>query len=129
MTARQASCLVNGEHSVLLDVSDRGIHYGDGVFETMAVADVRCFVAGDKYVTACGPDRELLIPDTLKDLEQEFGERFLRVHRNALVALEHVLRLQRDEAGTWRVVLEGIEEHPAVSRRHLAQVKQRLVEG
>lgn len=97
--------------------------------ETMAVADVRCFVAGDKYVTACGPDRELLIPDTLKDLEQEFGARFLRVHRNALVALEHVLRLQRDEAGTWRVVLEGIEEHPAVSRRHLAQVKQRLVEG
>ena len=93
----------------------------------MAAAEVRCFLAEQKYVTACSPAAELLIPDTLKDLEREFGRQFLRVHRNALVALEHIVRLQRDEGGGWCVVLDGMDEHPAVSRRHLADVKQRLV--
>lgn len=93
--------------------------------ETLAVADVRCFIAEQKYVTAVAPDRELLLPDTLKDLEQEFGADFVRVHRNALVALQHVRRLVRDDAG-WVVELEGVALRPAISRRHLAEVKARL---
>jgi two-component system response regulator AlgR len=96
--------------------------------ETMPVADIRLFLAEQKYVTACSPTAQLLIPDTLKDLEREFGQQFLRVHRNALVALEHIARLQRDDSGTWQVVLDAVDERPAVSRRHLAQVKQRLVD-
>jgi two-component system response regulator AlgR len=96
--------------------------------ETLTVADIRYFLAEQKYVTACSPTAQLLIPDTLKDLEQEFDQQFLRVHRNALVALEHIVRLQRNDSGTWQVVLDGVDECPAVSRRHLAQVKQRLLE-
>jgi len=96
--------------------------------ETMPVADIRFFLAEQKYVTACSPTAQLLIPDTLKDLEREFDQQFLRVHRNALVALAHIVRLQRDDSGSWQVVLDGVDERPAVSRRHLAQVKQRLVE-
>jgi two-component system response regulator AlgR len=96
--------------------------------ETMPVADIRLFLAEQKYVTACSPTAQLLIPDTLKDLEREFDQQFLRVHRNALVALAHIVRLHRDDSGTWQVVLDGVDERPAVSRRHLAQVKQRLVE-
>lgn len=96
--------------------------------ETMAVADIRCFLAEQKYVTARSAAGELLIPDTLKELEREFQPRFLRVHRNALVALGFIERLERDENGTWRVVLDGVEERPAVSRRHLADVKQALVQ-
>jgi two-component system response regulator AlgR len=95
--------------------------------ETMPVADIRFFLAEQKYVTACSSAAQLLIPDTLKDLEQEFDQQFLRVHRNALVALAHIVRLQRDDRGGWQVVLDGVDERPAVSRRHLAQVKQRLV--
>ena len=96
--------------------------------ETMPVAEIRCFIAEQKYVTACSPGGELLIPDTLKDLEREFGGRFLRVHRNALVACEHIERLARDDSGIWHVVLSGVEVRPAVSRRHLAQAKQQLLE-
>jgi two-component system response regulator AlgR len=96
--------------------------------ETMPVADIRLFLAEQKYVTACSPAAQLLIPDTLKDLEREFDQQFLRVHRNALVALAHIVRLHRDDSGTWQVVLDGVDERPAVSRRHLAQVKQRLVD-
>ncbi len=95
--------------------------------ETMAVDEVRCFLAEQKYVTAYGADGELLIPDTLRELEQEFGERFLRVHRNALVALAHVRGLRKEEDGSWQVELAGCAFSPVVSRRHLAEVKQRLL--
>ena len=96
--------------------------------ETMAGEEIRCFLAEQKYVTACSASAELLIPDTLKDLEQELAGRFLRVHRNALVALAPLVRLQRDEGGCWTVVLDAVDARPAVSRRHLAEVKLRLVE-
>ena len=97
--------------------------------ETMPVADIRCFLAEQKYVTAVSYEKELLIPDTLKDLEIEFSEQFIRVHRNALVSVAHVIRLQRDDGGSWQVELEGIDARPSVSRRHLAQAKERLLRG
>ena len=93
--------------------------------ETLAVADIRCFIAEQKYVTALAPGHELLLPDTLKDLEQELGGEFVRIHRNALVALQHVRRLLRDDNG-WAVELDGVALQPAISRRHLAEVKSRL---
>ena len=113
---------VPGERSQLASQTHRGV-------ETMLVEDVRCLLAEQKYVTVYSPSGELLIPDTLKELEREFGQRFLRVHRNALVAVAHVVRLQRDERGPWYVVLEGVSQRPMVSRRHLTEVKQRLVSG
>ncbi|MFV0276305.1 MAG: LytR/AlgR family response regulator transcription factor [Parahaliea sp.] len=94
--------------------------------ETLPVVEIRCFIADRKYVTACAAGRELLLPDALKDLEREFGERFLRVHRNALVALAHVRRLVRDDQG-WCVELAGVSQRPQVSRRHLSAVKARLL--
>jgi len=94
--------------------------------ETMAVEEIRCFLAEQKYVTALSPGGELTLTDTLRELESEFGDRFLRVHRNALVSLEHILRLERHGGEGWRVVLEGVEARPGVSRRHLAEVKRRL---
>jgi len=94
--------------------------------EMVAIEDLRCFVAEQKYVRAVHPDGSLLIPETLKELEQEFGGQFVRVHRNALVALAHIAGLRRDAAEGWRVELAGVEESPGVSRRHLAVLKERL---
>tara|TARA_R110001599_G_scaffold351822_1_gene584711 strand:+ start:40639 stop:41388 length:750 start_codon:yes stop_codon:yes gene_type:complete len=110
------------ERGLLASQTHRGV-------ETMPVVDVRCLLAEQKYVTAHSPSGELLIPDTLKELEREFGQRFLRVHRNALVAVAHVVRLERDEQGPWYVVLNDVSQKPMVSRRHLTEVKQRLVAG
>jgi two-component system response regulator AlgR len=111
-----------GPRALLVSHTHRGV-------ETLPVAEVRCLLAEQKYVTAISPGRQLLIPDTLKELEQEFGDRFVRVHRNALVARAYITRLQRDEGGAWQVVLVGVSERPQVSRRHLASVKQRLLAG
>ena len=120
----QLASLRGGEGGVARSHVSSHSHRG---LETMPVAEVRSFIAEQKYVVARGQERELLLPDTLKELESEFGDDFLRIHRNALVARRYLLGLERDDAGGWRAVLEGVDERPAISRRHLAEVKQRLL--
>ena len=94
--------------------------------ELVAMAEVRYFIADHKYVTVYHCGGELLIDDTLKELEDEFGERLLRVHRNALVMMEHIQGLERVELGQFRVRLGGLEHGPLVSRRHLPSVRRAL---
>src|SRR5262249_14975268 len=62
------------------------------------VENISCFIADQKYVTVSHTGGELLIDESLKDLEQEFAGRFVRVHRNALVALARVDHLEKDES-------------------------------
>ncbi len=95
--------------------------------ETMPIEEVRCFTAEQKYVLARGAEKELLLQESLKELESELGDRFIRVHRNALVSRNHLLGLQKEEEGGWCVELEGIDDPVVVSRRHLAEVKQLLL--
>lgn len=114
----ELAALPGGRHHISAR-SRRGV-------ELLPVGEVRYFVADHKYVTVVHPGGELLIDDTLKELEEEFGDRLLRVHRNALVALAHVQGLERVELGQYRVKLAGIEAGPLVSRRHLASVKRQL---
>ncbi|MEQ9465197.1 MAG: LytTR family DNA-binding domain-containing protein [Haliea sp.] len=121
----QLAALTGGDAPGRTQVSSQG-HRG---LETLPIAEVRCFLAEQKYVTAVAPDRELLLPDSLKDLERELAADFLRVHRNALVALAHIQRLRREADGTWWVELESVPARVQVSRRHLAEVKARLQRG
>lgn len=127
--ALQAAVRVNraqlGALGVSADARDTIVSAGHRGVETLAVASIRCFLAEDKYVRACAPDGEILLSEALRELEQEYAGRFLRVHRNALVAQAHIRRLQRDEEG-WYVELDACEEKPRVSRRHLAAVKAAL---
>ena len=97
--------------------------------ETLPVTEIRCFLAEKKYVTAYSDQRELLLPDTLKDLELEFAGRFIRVHRNALVSTAHIEELQKDPNGNWLLVLAGTSVRPVVSRRHVSEVKALLTRG
>ena len=94
--------------------------------ELIALADVRYFIADQKYVTVYHRHGEVLIDDTLKELEDEFGARLLRVHRNALVVLEHIVGLERIALGQYRIKLNDIEHGPQVSRRHLTEVRNAL---
>jgi two-component system response regulator AlgR len=94
--------------------------------ELIPLDDVRYFIADQKYVTVFHRRGELLIDDTLKELEDEFGPRLLRVHRNALVVLEHVLGLERIALGQYRIRLADVEQGPQVSRRHLPAVRVAL---
>ncbi len=88
------------------------------------VGDIYYFRAEHKYVTVRHKDGEVLIEDTLKELETEFGERFLRIHRNCLVAMEHLQALEKNASGQPCIRLRGVPETLDVSRRHVAHVRQ-----
>lgn len=90
------------------------------------VADVRFLRAELKYVTAGTIDQEYLLDESLVQLEEEFGDRFLRVHRNCLVARDAVAGVERDGEGQWMVLLKGCETRLPVSRRQWPAVKQAL---
>ena len=78
-----------------------------------------------------------VLDDALNDLEQRLGGRFLRVHRNALVARHAMRALERrhgaargDDAGEgWVVRVHPVDEWLAVSRRQLAAVREAMGEG
>lgn len=94
--------------------------------ELIAVDSIRYFMADQKYVTLITDQQRLLIDDTLKELETEFSAQFIRVHRNALVAVNYIQGLDRDQQGHYSVRLSGIDDQPAVSRRYSAAIKTRL---
>lgn len=59
-------------------------------------------------------------------IEEEFASRFVRVHRNSLVAVAHVECLERDAAGHQVVRLRNGAGTLAVSRRLATEVARRL---
>lgn len=80
-----------------------------------------------KYVTARTRDREYLLDESLTQLEQEFSERFIRLHRSVLVAKEAICGFEKtasDDAETqWQALLRGVAEKLPVSRRQWPLVK------
>jgi len=92
--------------------------------ELIPVEEVRYFQADQKYVTVRHGEGEIIIDETLKELEDEFGERFVRVHRNALVASRYIIGLDRLNDGHYQIRLKDIEESVDISRRHVAAVRK-----
>jgi two-component system response regulator AlgR len=81
-----------------------------------------------KYITIRTGQREYLLEESLTKLEEEFGPRFIRVHRNCLVAREAIRGFERcvgDEGDAhWEVVLNGVSETLPVSRRQQYVVRE-----
>jgi two-component system response regulator AlgR len=77
-------------------------------------------------VCAAWPGGVLLIEESLRSLEEEFSDRFVRVHRNALAALAHIEGLDKDQEGNTVIILRDMAERLPVSRRLLGQVRKRL---
>ena len=94
----------------------------------IALDDIFYCLADQKYVSVHHVGGDTLIDDSLKQLEDEFGDLFVRVHRSALVARARIERLQALAEGGHKLFLRGLEEGVPVSRRHLAEVK-RVMKG
>jgi two-component system response regulator AlgR len=95
-----------------------------GNIRLVPVPDVMFFLADSKYVVVRTASEEHLIEDSLVNLEKEFGDQFLRVHRNALVATQFIKGIEKSPAGTWQVALKGSDKKLDVSRRHTAGVRR-----
>jgi len=93
------------------------------------LADVRALLAEDKYVSVHHAGGQALIEESLVNIEKRFPNRFLRIHRNALVSQPHLRALFRDGEGAERVELDDVEVCPEVSRRNLPAVRRVLKES
>ncbi len=94
--------------------------------ELIPLEDVRYFLADHKYVTVYHRSGEHLLDETLKELEEEFAGRFVRIHRNSLVSAKHIEALERTAQGQYQVRLADTEMRPVISRRHVSDLKDLL---
>jgi len=97
------------------------------------LAEVLYLKAELKYVTLRTANHNHVLDDALSDLEQRLGPRFVRVHRNALVARSAALALERRPMGddeepgdSWAVLVGPVDEWLAVSRRQVGAVREAL---
>jgi two-component system response regulator AlgR len=103
-----------------------------GRIALVPVEDVIYLRAELKYVTVHTAERDYLLEESLTRLEQEFAARFVRVHRNALVAIDRIagfekgaaLESEGEAAMQWLVLLKGCAEKLPVSRRQWSAVKE-----
>lgn len=90
------------------------------------VGEVQYFLADQKYTTVRHLNGEDLVEDSLRLLESEFGNSFVRIHRKALVSVKYLERIERNAEGAYFVRLRGCESPLQVSRRMAAELKERF---
>jgi two-component system response regulator AlgR len=129
LAIRPAAAASPADDEPVVVVSDRGR------VVRVPVSEVLYLKAELKYVTLRTAEHTFVLDDALSDLEQRLGERFIRVHRNALVARHAVRALERrvmagsDEEGgeSWAVRVAPVDEWLVVSRRQATAVREALV--
>jgi two-component system, LytTR family, response regulator AlgR len=111
------------------------------------LADVLYFKAELKYITVRTAQKSYILDGALNDLEERYGEHYLRIHRNTLVSKRAMRALERyveraadrvddpDEAGEgngdvegWAVRLRGVDDALLVSRRQLSAVRAAIAQ-
>ncbi|MGD9597965.1 MAG: LytR/AlgR family response regulator transcription factor [Steroidobacteraceae bacterium] len=97
----------------------------DGI-HLIPLAEIRCFLADQKYTTVRHSQGDDLIEDSLRLLEDEFAGLFVRIHRSALVSVQHLERIERDPDGQYFVRLEGVPDRLTVSRRMAGDLRDRF---
>ena len=88
----------------------------------VALTDIIYLRAELKYVTVRTAEREYLIEESLTHLEQEFGDTFIRLHRNCLVASSYISSFEKrtidgHQDKQWVALLKYVPETITVSRR------------
>ena len=102
-----------------------------GRAERVPISEVLYLKAELKYITVRTASRSYIVDGSLNEFEEKYATRFIRVHRNALVARLAVRALEKhydpEEGDGWAVRLNGIDELLTVSRRQLGAVRQAIV--
>jgi len=92
--------------------------------ELVAVEDIRYLQADSKYVTVRHGQGEVLVDDALRDLEEEFPDLFVRIHRSALVGIRYITAIEKGLDGQHRLRLRDVDQSLDISRRHLPGVRK-----
>jgi two-component system response regulator AlgR len=98
--------------------------------ERLPLSDVVYFKAELKYITVRTATRQYILDGSLNELEEKYADRFMRIHRNALIAKSAARALQKhhdpEEGEGWALRLDGVSDLVFVSRRQLAAVRDLL---
>jgi two-component system response regulator AlgR len=97
-----------------------------GSLRLIPIEEVHYLQAEEKYVVVHHARGEDLIEEPLKALEAEFAGRFVRIHRNCLVARAQLAELRRTADGHVQAVLRDVPRLLDVSRRCLGPLRELL---
>lgn len=92
----------------------------------IALDEVICLLAEEKYVVVQHRGGELLIEESLRQLEETYPDQLIRLHRNCLVPPARLLGLKTLPDGRALVRLGGTDLTPEVSRRNLPAIRKLL---
>lgn len=101
-----------------------------GRTERVPLVEVVYLKAELKYITVRTLTKSYLLEASLNELESRYADRFMRIHRNALVSKRAARALEKQhdtaEGESWALRLNGIDDLLLVSRRQLPQVRELL---
>lgn len=95
----------------------------------LSLPSIACCIASDKYTLIHHDDGEHVSQKSLRELELQHGDYFLRVHRNALVAKNRIVGIHHGSDQQLQVRLRDCKLRPDISRRYrqaLQDLLQRL---
>jgi two-component system response regulator AlgR len=95
----------------------------------MALDDVICLLAEEKYVIAHRNGHPLLLDESLRQLEEAYPDQLIRLHRNCLVPAHRLIGLKTLADGRVLARLAGTDFSPEVSRRNLPVLRKLLRMG
>ncbi|MFK5970251.1 MAG: LytTR family DNA-binding domain-containing protein [Candidatus Marithrix sp.] len=101
-------------------------YFKQGEKSLIAINEIYYFLAQENYTMLRWQGREILINESLKDLEQEFAGYFIRIHRRFLISIKQIKTLVKEKNGHSYIKLKDIPEALEVSRRQLPTVNKLL---
>ncbi|MCB1582487.1 MAG: response regulator transcription factor [Xanthomonadales bacterium] len=93
----------------------------------VAVDDIICMIAEDKYVTAYLSDQSLILDQSLAELEK-LSNQYFRIHRNCLININYLKGIHMNQEHKPTVILNKVDIKPLVARRQLAAIKKLIKE-
>lgn len=117
-----------GADAAPLQYDDRLFLRLDDRWHFVSVSAIQSILAEGNYTRLTLIDRRTaLVGRTLKHwIARLPARRFLRVHRSAIVNLQHIDRVEEWSASTYQVYLRHAAEPIAMSRRYAARIQDRL---
>lgn len=107
-------------------VADKLSYTLAGVTRQLAVRDILYCVADDKYVRVILTNGDALLDVSLNQLEQQFSQQLLRIHRKILINKYYFDALHASADGKHYLTLRQLNDKLDVSRRALPAIKAAL---
>lgn len=118
----------NGKNPEQDRYATRMVFKSGGRILFLSVEDIRWIEAQENYVRLCTGKDSYLLRETIGNIENRLDPRtFLRVHRSAIVNLQHVKEVKSEPDGDATVVLKSGETVP-MSRSYRSRI-QKLLKG